>query len=190
MSDVTFIIPTIGRPTLNRTLNSLLALQGDFSWKALVAYDGISIPENILQDERIAHISVEKTGTTRQAGTVRNSVFNKVTTSWLAFVDDDDSLVSRWGTYFQEELKNKPDLDIIIFRMIYTDGLIYPVPGDRDFKLNEVGISFAIKKEFIDKNNIRFVNSPCEDYDLLNYCRSIGAKYTLSEKIAYLVRPQ
>jgi glycosyltransferase involved in cell wall biosynthesis len=48
---LTFIIPTIGRPTLKRTINSLQQLTNK-NWNAIVIFDGIS-PNLQIKDERI-----------------------------------------------------------------------------------------------------------------------------------------
>ena len=38
---ITFIIPSIGRPSLQRTINSLMDMK-DPDWKAIIVFDGIN----------------------------------------------------------------------------------------------------------------------------------------------------
>ena len=56
---ITFIIPTIGRTTLTRTVNSLIN-QTNSEWNAIIIFDGIEKIE--FPDKRITSISIPKTG--------------------------------------------------------------------------------------------------------------------------------
>ena len=58
MSIVTFIIPTIGRSSLNDALNSLYK-QTIQDWKAIVIFDGLSTNITI-NDERVSILTCEK----------------------------------------------------------------------------------------------------------------------------------
>lgn len=89
---ITFVIPTIGRETLKRTINSLKNLN-IFNWKAVIVFDGID-PNIKDEDERIKIIKLEKKlGEGRNsAGNVRNHAYQFVDTPWIGFVDDDDTL--------------------------------------------------------------------------------------------------
>jgi hypothetical protein len=57
---VTFIIPTLGRTTLARTIISLQNQQNS-NWEAIVVFDGIA-PTKMPVDHRIKTIQIEKTG--------------------------------------------------------------------------------------------------------------------------------
>ena len=74
-STITFIIPTKGRSTLDRTLNSLLA-QSDSDWKAKVVIDGVNISKKIheyAKDSRISFTTISNPiGTANHAGLTRN----------------------------------------------------------------------------------------------------------------------
>ena len=120
---ITFIIPTIGRITLQRTINSLLAMN-DPDWKAIVIFDGID-PTINNTDSRIKLIKINKTGVSNNAGSIRNIGINLAETQWVGFVDDDDTLRSNYVTNLKNHIKNnKPD--VIIFRMQYINGMILP----------------------------------------------------------------
>ena len=57
---ITFIIPTIGRISLNETVNSLYNLENK-NWKAIIIFDGI---KNTFQfnDERLIMLEIDKVG--------------------------------------------------------------------------------------------------------------------------------
>ena len=111
--DITFIIPSVGRPTLIRTLVSLQNLTIPY-WKAIVVFDGVDGVDRI-DDNRISYISIPKTGVSNHAGNVRNIAIEKSDTTWIAFVDDDDSLTPDYLEEFYK-ISDKQDPDVIIFR--------------------------------------------------------------------------
>lgn len=182
---ITFIIPTIGRLTLKRTLDSLKKLNNK-NWRAIVIFDGVD--SNVIEeDDRIKIIKHEKKigDGYNGAGNVRNYSYQFVETPWVGFVDDDDTLNEYYIDHLEKEIERK-DIDVLIFRMIYENGQILPKPGDIDFKKEEVGISFCLKtdlaKEFL------FTPNQFEDYNLLNKLRENKKKIGISEYIAYNVR--
>ncbi len=178
---ITFIIPTIGRDTLLRTVNSLLN-QSDPNWKAIVVCDGIS---NIsFGDSRISSVNIEKTGISNHAGAVRNFGIRMANTEWVAFVDDDDTLSSDYLKKFKQELDLNPDADCIIFRM--QDKVRGPLPPAKsnNFKQNYVGISFAVRKSLA----VEFEPSATEDFYYLDKVRNLKKKIIISPHITYFIR--
>ena len=101
---ITFIIPTIGRSTLQNTLDCLIN-QSNPNWKAIVIFDGIS---STIQntDPRICIIESPKLGEgTNSAGLVRNYGITFADTEWVAFVDDDDNDTGEWHNGFIAKVK-------------------------------------------------------------------------------------
>lgn len=188
---LTFIIPTIGRSTLKRTINSLQQLTNK-NWNAIVIFDGIS-PNLQIKDERIKIMEIEKIGkiminneTHNSAGLVRNKGIEKVETEWIGFVDDDDIILPTYLDDFYNHLSNNPD--VIIFHMNDKD-IILPPLDSTDFEICKVGISFCLKTSLIKDENFWFINSQFEDYHLLYRLRESHKKIIISEKINYIVRP-
>jgi len=182
---ITFIIPSIGRDTLRRTLDSLIG-QTIPTWNAIVVFDGISATINI-PDTRIRFMEIEKKG---NAGFVRNEGIKEATTEWVGFVDDDDILTPNYIECFNREKNNK---DVIIFRMKTPDGKIFPLPGDTDFKFGEIGISFCYKRIFAVNRGLMFknvdglVSGIGEDWGLLDRLRSALARIYMSIHTTYHV---
>ena len=98
-SKITFIIPTIGRSTLRRTLQSLQD-QTNQNFKCIVVFDGID-PTITVDDNRFKIIKTNKLGQGRNsAGLVRNEGMKLVNTEWIGFVDDDDTLSNTYVDKF------------------------------------------------------------------------------------------
>jgi glycosyltransferase involved in cell wall biosynthesis len=182
---ITFIIPTIGRPTLVNTVACLLN-QTNPNWKAIIIFDGIE-PTISEVDERIQIIKSPKLGTGHNsAGHVRNFGILEATTEWVAFVDDDDGIKSSYVQVFLNEISSY-DTDVIMFRMLGSDGEILPYVNTDTFYCGLVGISFAVKKSIFEAGHI-FEPSTLEDYEFLNKLRQNNYKMMISPYLLYFVR--
>jgi Glycosyl transferase family 2 len=188
---ITFIIPSIGRSTLIRTVRSL-SNQIDSQWSAIICYDGVQPSQNILdivnRDSRITYIVLPKKGFKNCAGEVRNDGISKVTTEWIGFVDDDDLLTPDYVCNFKKEIQTTPDAECVVFRMSNNRKVI--IPGQRTTDITEVGdvgISYAVKTQLF-KSGLKFTSSGTEDYDLFMKIKNNKHRIVISDKINYLVR--
>lgn len=184
---VTFIIPTIGRETLSKTLESLIN-QTNPNWKAIIVFDGM--PSNIENsDERICIIESQKLGEGHNsAGLVRNHGITFADTEWVAFVDDDDSLSPKYVDTLINESSTFVLADIIIFRMLEKDGVtILPELSTNAFYETKVGISFSVKKKLFEEGCV-FTPSLIEDFCYLNEAMNRHYKIMISPYIRYFVR--
>jgi glycosyltransferase involved in cell wall biosynthesis len=190
---VTFIIPSINRVSLNRTLLSLTR-QRDAHWTAVVAFDGITPDTSVLvQDPRITFLFVEKKrghshkGRTGRAGKVRNyAIRRSETADWVAFVDDDDTLDVGYVEALRLQISAHPSSSCFIFSMRAVGGRVYPSPGTTRFVKNDVGISFAYKR-FLFDDGFKFQNSYVEDFELLDNLRAAGVQMTIVPDVMYYV---
>lgn len=206
---IDFVIPSLGRPTLMRSLKSLMN-QGSFfrdvnlEWKAFVGFDGLGendVNKNILiNDERIFYFySPEKIGVTddwgegyskSNAGLVRNWIISKIRSSnkWIGFLDDDDTVCNYYLDSFAIELQTKK-FDCCVFRMRYDPGgqKIIPPLGVNEIIENQVGISFCVSKEFLKRSNVKFSNDIKEDYKFLKSLQDAGANIHISSYVTYNV---
>ena len=185
MSIVTFIIPTIGRETLNRSIESILN-QTIENWKAIIIFDGIK--SNItINDERIKIIEIEKKGLyINCAGNVRNEGIKYATTEWIAFLDDDDTISHNYIETFYKELELNPNLDVLIFRMMINNRIV-PKLETNNFYLNDVGISFIMRLSIYNSGTI-FTADGAEDFLYLDKIRKAGYIIIISPYITYFVR--
>jgi len=191
---ITFIIPSIGRPTLNRAIKSLLS-QTEQQWKCIVGFDGIKqndLKFELIKDERIKYLFLEKSGYSNplghgQAGEVRNKIMRYSGTDWIAFLDDDDSLNINYVSLFNEEIQNRV-FDCCLFRMKMKDtNQIIPPLHINNIIQNMAGISFCVNKKFIDNNQIQFENNDTEDFYYLNNIQKNAGVIHVSRYITYNV---
>jgi len=190
MDIVTFIIPTIGRETLNRSIESILN-QTIENWNAIIIFDGIKSNLDIkyITDKRIKIIEIEKKGLyINCAGEVRNEGIKYANTEWIAFLDDDDTISHNYIETFYKELELNPYLDVLIFRMMVNDRII-PKLETNNFYLNDVGISFIMKRS-IHSSGIIFIPDGAEDFLYLDKIRKAGYLIIISHYIKYFVRDE
>lgn len=156
--------------------------QSDPDWNAIVIGDGCKIT-NRIEDPKITYIEADKQ--VGGAGIVRNIGLELVTSSWVAFVDDDDFLKDN----YVERIKfYSGNYDLIQFS--YKDletGRVQPPHFLNKLVECDMGISFCAKVSFINKFNIRFTPGGIEDYRFLKACLDSGAKYVITHEILYLV---
>jgi glycosyltransferase involved in cell wall biosynthesis len=174
---ITVIIPSKGRDSLNLALSSLI-FQTNPNWTCIVVLDGVEY-NNKLDDPRIIYYSINKIGNdVNGAGLVRNKGIEISHTPWVCFLDDDDTFTP------------DPEMDVCLFKMSYSPEreTILPPPGFNQLAIGQVGISFALKRKFIDDHSIRFKNSGVEDYMMLKRCEDNWAKIHYSDYITYNVK--
>lgn len=180
----TFVIPTIGRDTLRRTLQSVID-QTDPDWNAIVVADGLTADWTPpWMHTRILHAhTLKRLGVNNHGGMARNHALSNYVGAWVAFVDDDDRVDPNYVRWLKEDSK---DRDVVVFHMRLPDGGVLPA-GDA-LGCGGVGISFAVRGEFQKQNNLWFVPSSIEDWTFLEHCMNFGARIKVSDKIAYYVR--
>lgn len=181
---ITFIIPSLNRPTLPNSINSLLN-QTDPNWECIIIYDGVDGPD--FDDKRIKTIKIEKTGIigqhTGESGLVRNYGIKEVKTSWIGFLDDDDTI---HPNYVRDLFTKYSEYDFVIWRMKYSNGRILPPLGNNDLVFGNVGISFCYRNIFGD---VLFENNRNgEDLDMIYKIKSLTNNYVLAREVYYNVR--
>jgi glycosyltransferase involved in cell wall biosynthesis len=177
---ITFIVPTIGRETLSRTIQSILK-QTSENWNCIIVYDGIEPQE--FEDDRISTIKTEKIGGFTQlhgtAGLVRNEGIKLVTTQWIGFVDDDDTIHPQ---YVETLENNYQEYDLVIWRMKYKNGLVIPRLTDPNIYYGNVGISFSYKN----KGNFLFEkNWDGEDFTFVDNLIKNKFNYIITPNVYY-----
>lgn len=185
---ITFIIPTIGRPTLQNTVNSIKN-QSIRDHNTIIVFDGIKPTLSDIKDGRFKMISIQKKGWLNCAANVRHEGIRLVKTKWIAFVDDDDTISETYIQTFLGELQLHPDVDIVIFRMIGHERDNYNIIPDLEthrLEYGNVGISFVMKKSIYDL--YRFEASSMEDFSMLDKLQQHGHRIVVSPHITYFVK--
>jgi len=165
VSELTIVIPTIGRARLADAIASLRA-QSNQDFEVVVGTDAAR----------------------EGAGSTRNRLLRSVETAWAGFLDDDDVLRPDYVDTFYAE---RGDADVLIFRMDHpTMGILPRVPVIR---WSNVGISFAAKTSLLreipfsneDEREGEYAN---EDFAMLKALEDRGAVIAFSDYVGYEVR--
>ena len=179
---ITFVIPSINRPSIINAVNSLLN-QTNPNWECIIIYDGVDGFK--FDDVRIKTVITEKIGGSSSfhgiSGLVRNVGLNMVNTDWIGFLDDDDTLDSN---YVHTLFTKYNDYDFVIWKMKYTNGLI--LPRGNSIQFGDVGISYCYKNKF---ENLRFdKNRDGEDFDFLIKLKSLTNNFIIAPEVYYNIR--
>ena len=166
MPFVTFIVPTLGRPELDRALASIEA-QTDPDWAVIVE------------------------PSVGSAGETRNAAMKKAHTPWTAFLDDDDVLKPTYVEHLREHAEDYPWAEVVIFRMDHPKLGILP-PRTGQIRYSTVGISFALRKEISDQYQFERerLDEPRgnEDWALISKLAEDQRQIYISPHIDYIVR--
>lgn len=167
--NITYIIPTVGRPSISNTIHS------------------------ILDEDKHARIIIQRGG---KAGTNRNlammmelvsSELNFIESEYIGFIDDDDFYVKGYLKQIDT------DYDLIIMRM-NQNGTIIP-RQDNILRGGNVGINFVIKTEFLKKICINngnfntkylFDDNPGEDWRFLEKILQYNPTYKITNDVYYI----
>jgi len=199
MAHVAFIVPTLGRPSLRKALASLES-QSDPGWLAHVVGDGVR--PQVPGDPRFWTWEARPT---KSAGLTRNlgmgfasaaTPEGELPVEWLAFLDDDDTVTPNYV-----QLLRREHADVVIFRMLHPQLGVLPDPTEPQLCWGQVGISFAVRRAFVQEHHLRFereyvyaghpAHTPFnEDIDFLRKCQAHGARVLLHPEITYYVRPE
>lgn len=184
---ITFIVPSIGRPTLAETVQSINT-QTSPQWEAIIVFDGVKPITDIASSPKIQILEITKKGEgTNSAGNVRNEGMRNVNTDWIAFVDDDDVISPDFVDTFQREIIDHPYVDVLIFRMYqHKQRIILPKLNTHKLIRDQVGISFVIRTNIF-KSGFKFIPSPREDFEYLDTLRNNGYKLMISPYVRYFV---
>lgn len=191
---VSFVVPTMGRPTLLRTINSLVA-QKDGDYEAIIVPDPAHTsrkPVRQLADTRFSYIKAPRSAA-GSAGLLRNEGIRHATGRWIAFVDDDDRITPEYVVHLKEHVADEPTADVVIFRMADPRLGILPDADAPEIKLGKVGISFAVYSVWLQRAGFKFEREVVErqhheDFLLLNDLKIAQAEFCFSPHIDYLVR--
>jgi len=181
---ITFVIPSLSRPTLNKTVDSLLN-QTNKSWECLIIYDGVDGPN--FDDPRITTHKITKTGNNSkpmgESGLVRNVGIKKCDTEWIGFLDDDDTI---HPDYVETLFKKYSKHDFVVWRMKNPYGLVIPRWEKNELVVNNVGISFCYKNKFKDLLFDKNING--EDFYFIEKLLNQTKNYVITEEVFYFIR--
>lgn len=181
---ITFVIPSLNRDTISRTIDSLIN-QTNPNWRCIIIYDGVEGKK--FEDERIETIDSPKIGVMGsvhgQSGLVRNVGLKKCNTEWIGFLDDDDTIDKKYVETLFQKYNN---YDLVVWRMKYLNGRVLPGLTMTDLIFGDVGISFCYKNKF--KNLFFEKNRDGEDFDFIQKVKSMTNNFIITPEVYYRVQ--
>jgi glycosyltransferase involved in cell wall biosynthesis len=160
MIKTTFIIPSVGRDTLQRAVQSVEATGAAYLVGTDIAHKGPSV--------------------------IRNMLIKQAETPWVSFLDDDDSITPDYVERLTEELRMSPGADVVIFREYFLNQTLIPAKGNHNIEWGNVGISFSVKREVALKHPFRRIRY--EDYEFLKKLQDEGYTISFSPYMTYKER--
>lgn len=184
MSLITFIIPSINRPSIDNTVNSLLQ-QTNPNWECFILYDGVIGKE--FDDTRVKTFNLQKLGRKGEkhgnAGLVRNEGIKMCNTEWIGFLDDDDTIHQ---DYVKTLFEKYTQYDFVVWRMKTIDEKIYPELTRNNIKINRVGISISFKNKF--PKALFDNNHDTEDFEFVDKLQKTTNNFIITPEIFYNIR--
>ncbi len=101
-------------------------------------------------------------------------------------MDDDDVLLPNYVESLERVWLGR---DLVVFRMQRGEAVL-PPPGTKVLVMGQVGISFAVRTEFIRARGIKFISDDYEDFEFLRTCLDAKAKCHISNSVTYVVGPK
>jgi HAD superfamily hydrolase (TIGR01662 family) len=133
---VTIVIPTTGRPSLERLLESIAADRGDWDGAVIAVDDRRRRPAPVTRRPWVTVVP----GPARGPAAARNAGWRAAATEWVAFLDDDVVLPRGWFGDLFADLSEAGDA-------AGTQGFVrVPLPDDRrptDWERNVAGLETA-----------------------------------------------
>lgn len=159
---VTVLIPTLGRPTLQKAAASVTAQTMECA--TFIMWDEVGIGSGPMLNRMLPHVK----------------------TRWVATMGDDDALEP---TFAATVAKQDQDADLIIFQMRYADGKVLPtVTRPQDLTFGEVGCSYIVKTDVA--RQVGWMTEPgCEDWEMINQVRGRGLDVRIVPQVVYHIRP-
>ena len=195
MPFATFIVPSVGRPSLRRALQSIHD-QTDPDCEVVVVFDQNKAILNDYHrmesaDKRLWLLHTEKgnAGETRNVGL--DWFASNGDSEWVAFLDDDDYLLPTYVEHLRESAEDHPWADMVVSRMKHPMWGQLPLPGG-ELRRGLVGISFAIRSGLVMHGGLRFVKERVEemfheDWEMISSVQKSGKIY-LSTHCDYMCR--
>lgn len=156
------LLPTIGRPSLERAVRSVQA--------------------QTVQCELMVWHDIDRIG----PGSMLNRMLPFVRTPYVHTMGDDDTLEPRFAELLASQ---DQDADLVVFQMRYADGTVLPAVTDpKHLAFGAVGCSYAVKTE-VARRVGGWVTAPgvAEDWEMIAAVRELGTVRIVPE-VVYRVR--
>ena len=184
VNDITAVIRTIGRPTLN---NAIESAKREFNHVIVVA-DATDINKD--------HDGVTYLRTGQKFGAYGGAAINigayATTTPFFCLLDDDDEYVEGAGDYMRSRIQEEPDVMIWIPGLLYNDGATVCMSGDAGITIGNIAVPTyrtPLLWDFPFSSMVGRHDPACTDFYHVQTLSVMGAKVGWYNKALYKVRP-
>lgn len=173
MTTLSVIVPTIGRDSLERAVQSA----GVVAEQVIVVADQCEVPA--------ADVTVD----VGAAGLARNAGVELASTEWVGFCDDDDVLLP----VYRDMVERHPAVDMIVHTAWHPQLGPVPRPG---WPLEHGNVTVAVTiKTRVFRDEGGFIAGPPrtfrgEDYEIVRRFIDNGRVVVVSPPVAYVIRPE
>ena len=191
MNNISALIKTIGRPTLQYAIDSALR-EGI---KPIVVSDGHPLYDPETQ-QMIVSGAYSATELKRNWGcygaVAANAGVALCDTDWLMILDDDDELAEGAGDYIRKKMAEYPRVDIWIPGLRFNNGMILCDGTDKRVRPGNVAVPIARVECFTEapfKTKVPEEYKDYADFFQIQEMNNLGHKVAWLGKTTYLVRP-
>lgn len=181
-----FIIPSIGRKSLPKAIES--ALNTDEDAGVVVVFDGIKkFPPEIFAppNDRVIYLKKAKAG---WASGARNFgldyIKQSIDTTFISFLDDDDRVLSKFGRVIKKTFHYKYDMILHSCR-IGKNKIVPKNPKGKGITRGDVTIAMSIKLDKLKETGGKFVAQPAEDFIFIKSLIKAGWSYCKTGIVTY-----
>ena len=184
MISLTFITATIGRDTLQRTVDSVKAVTGA---KHIIVGDQGYDPSEFDEGKRCIAFPMDPAP--HHESVCRNYAIQIADTNWVAFVDDDDTVSPYYLHCLEMMISRNRSADAVMFRQTCpvnrysANPQMIVIPNEREILWGNVGVSYAVRTSVAQQ--FPFKRSRHEDLLNLVAMEAAGMNIAWSNDIVY-----
>lgn len=185
VNDITAVIRTIGRPTLN---NAIESAKREFNHVIVVA-DAVDLKDKV---EGITYLRTgQKFGV--YGGACINMAAYATKTEYFCLLDDDDEYLEGAGELMRLAVNQSPDVSIWIPGLVYNDGTTICISAEQGVNIGNIAVPTYRTQLLWDlpfSSSIGMHDPACVDFYHVQILHSHGAKVGWYNNILYNVRPK
>jgi len=185
-----FVIATIGRTSLNKSIQSVLDQDNKCNNKIVVVFDNIPI-NRVIDDNRIIYIKTPKKlhGAGARNYGINYIETNNINSTFISFLDDDDYITEDYGKQLYAHRKWDMVVHSIYFPWHPKSRQILPAKEGKGISRGSVGVAISIKLKKLLNKKIKYRNIKAADFFFITDLTKSGLTHYKTGKVTY-VAPQ
>ena len=183
----TFIIATIGRPSLKKSIESVLAQDKAGNHKVIVIFDNCKI-NKCVNDERVIYLRTEENvwGTGARNFGIDYIKNNNITTTYISFLDDDDYITNDYAEVLYSHRKYDLVIHTIDFPWHPVHRRYLPPKKGTGIKRGEIGVAISVRGKKLIDSNIKYDEEAAADFFFAQKLLDAKFKHFKTGKVTYI----